>query len=178
MGFLEQSLLQVNYRNPVMLPDGALFFIKEQQMDVELLQKDADNWTLITRTTSSRIIPGWVPTKSTVAFTNADDPARFTAQYTLTHQEVMAEPRPTLSLDMLYASFATFQLVPGLFMREIFNASLALMWAGIPDFAEDIWTFQWTPGMGDGTARAIVSMERLIQEYIDLLVTKGIISYK
>jgi hypothetical protein len=177
MGLLEQSRLQINYRNPVYL-DERLFFIKEQQMDVEWLQQESFNWSLVTHDRPLRLEqePGnWVPVKSTVAYGNIDDPSRFTAQYTLTWVEKVAMPKPQINLNALYASSVALGLVSGLFMRELFNVSVALLWVGIPDWVEETWTFAWTPGMGDGEAGILPSIERETQKYVDFLMVQGLI---
>lgn len=177
MGLLEQSRLQINYRNPVYL-DGRLFFIKEQQMDVEWLQQESDNWTQIAHSRDLLIGDDWIPIKTTVLFMYADDPTRFQAQFIVTYAPRLPSSVPQINLDALYASSLLLisGVGQGLFFRELFNVSVAYLWLGVPNWAEERWTFAWTPGLGDGTAAGVWSYERTLQQYIDLLVEKGIIS--
>ncbi|MFQ5863154.1 MAG: hypothetical protein ACE5IC_08520 [Candidatus Brocadiales bacterium] len=177
MGLLDQSHLQINYRNPVYL-DGKLFFIKEQQMDVEWLQQEADNWSLSSHTRPLRLAnrpDDWVPVKSTVAYSNTSEPSRFTAHYNLTWIEKIALARPKVNLNALYSSSIALGLVPGLFMRELLNATIAALWVGIPEWVEETWSFLWTPGMGDGMARTLPSVEREVQLYVDFLMEHELI---
>ncbi|MCQ4575235.1 MAG: hypothetical protein NOU37_08320 [Candidatus Brocadiales bacterium] len=177
MALLDESRLQINHRNPVYL-DGRLFSIKEQQMDVEWLQQEADNWSMYAHLTPLRLSsdPGnWVPIKSTVSYSNINDPSGFAAHYTLTWMEKQGVPRPKVNLEAVYASSIALGMVPGLFMRQLFIASIAAMWVGIPPWVEEVWSFEWTPGMGDGFARTLPSVERQTQLYVDLLMEHALI---
>ncbi|MEE9201234.1 MAG: hypothetical protein V3V45_07310 [Candidatus Brocadiales bacterium] len=177
MGILDQSLLQINYRSPVYL-DGRLFFIKEQQMDVEWFQQEADNWSMYAHLRPLRLADdpdNWVPIKSTVSYSNINDPSGFAAHYTLTWMEKQSVPRAKVSLEAVYAASMALGLVPGLFMRELFKASVAALWVGIPNWVEEVWSFEWTPGMGDGLARTLPSVERQTQLYVDFIMEEGLI---
>lgn len=177
MGLLDQSRLQINYRSPVYL-DGSLFFIKEQQMDVEWLQQEAENWSLYSHLRPLRLADdpdNWVPTKSTVTYSNIDDPARFAAHYAITWVEKLSVPTPQVNLNAIYAASIALGLVPGLFMRELFKVSVAALWVGIPNWVEERWSFEWTPGMGDGMTRVLPSIERETQRYVDFIMDEGLI---
>lgn len=147
-------------------------------MDVEWLQQEADNWTLLSHTRPARLegeSDNWVPVKSTVSYSSINDPSRFTAHYALTWVEKVSVPRPEVNLDALYATSIALGMLPGMFMEELFRASIAAIWVGIPNWVEEIWSFRWTPGMGDGIARTLPSVEREVQLYVDFLMERGLI---
>ena len=179
MGQLDKSLLQVNYRSPQRV-DDKLFFVKEQQTDVEWLQQEAENWSLLSYSKSVRIGSGWIPIKTTVSFTNPHDPALFTAQYTITYIEQYPERPGEVNLNELYATsyLAMVGIGAGFFYRAIARAQEALIWAGIETWAEETWIFRWTPGWGDSTAAQLYSFERLVEQYIEYLISKGWIRYQ
>lgn len=171
-----KALLQRNYRHPQVLSDGTLFYIKEQQMDVEWLAQDAWNWTLSFHGKSTRITDGWVPVRTSVDFTYVDDPDRFSATYTVTYVEKF--PRPEASISAEAAAAAFYLLImgfPGLFIRELQKIWIAALLAGISKEAEDVWSYAYTPGTGDGSALRVWSYERAVQLYIKELEDQGLI---
>ncbi len=173
---LSKALLQRNYRHPQVLSDGTLFYIKEQQMDVEWLAQDAWNWTLSFHGKSTRITDGWVPVKTSVDFAYVDDPDRFSAIYTVTYVELL--PPPEHSIDPTAIALALWMSSLGfhfLLARALTDLYLARLLAGISKEATEDWSYAYTPGIGDGKAQSVWSYERAVQLYIKELEDQGLI---
>ena len=174
--FLQRDLQPMtNFRDPRMV-DGELSYIKETQFPIEFLAEDAHNWTLLTPINiGSTEFDKLVPISSSVQFINVGDATRFQFDYQIVYgtQRIVGMPIP-LARDLslaLGAELSTSFPISAKIQPLIIAIALSLLLPGGPSTNKALsFSFQWTPGFGDGMAKYLPSPERTVQQLYDSIV--------